>query len=152
MPLPITVSCFSKIQIDHTILIPAHLGSPRQRAVKYCLFHTLYEGLFVALGLSGVIPAGHFVITDGLSHAFNYAALGWVMLMAFLYITGAVIYAARVPERIWPGRFDIWVSRVQSILAVFELMCLQCAGFVPCSESLWCIHTHTGMGWDGLHW
>jgi len=76
------------------------------------VFCLLYKGLFVALGLSGVIPAGHFVITDGLSHAFNYAALGWVILMAFLYIIGAVIYAARVPERIWPGRFDIWVGDV----------------------------------------
>ena len=66
----------------------------------------------MALGLSGVIPGGHFVITDGLSHAFNYAALGWIILMAFLYISGAVIYAARIPERIWPGYFDIWVSRL----------------------------------------
>ena len=24
MPLPLTVSCFSKIQIDFTILVPAH--------------------------------------------------------------------------------------------------------------------------------
>ena len=34
MPLPLTVSCFSKIQIGFTFLVPAHLGSPRQRAVK----------------------------------------------------------------------------------------------------------------------
>jgi len=34
MPLPLTVSCFSKIQISFTFLVPAHLGSPRQRAVK----------------------------------------------------------------------------------------------------------------------
>jgi len=34
MPLPLTVSCFSKIQIGFTILVPAHLGSPGQRAVK----------------------------------------------------------------------------------------------------------------------
>jgi len=34
MPLPLTVSCFSKIQIDFTFLVPAHLGSPGQRAVK----------------------------------------------------------------------------------------------------------------------
>ena len=27
MPLPLTVSCFSKIQIGFTFLIPAHLGS-----------------------------------------------------------------------------------------------------------------------------
>ena len=34
MPLPLTVSCFSKIQIGFTFLVPAHLGSPRKRAVK----------------------------------------------------------------------------------------------------------------------
>ena len=34
MPLPLTVSCFSKIQIGFTFLVPAHLGSPGQSAVK----------------------------------------------------------------------------------------------------------------------
>ena len=34
MPLPLTVSCFSKIQIGFTFLVLAHLGSPGQRAVK----------------------------------------------------------------------------------------------------------------------
>ena len=34
MPLPLTVSCFSKIRIGFTFLVPAHLGSPGQRAVK----------------------------------------------------------------------------------------------------------------------
>ena len=34
MPLPLTVSCFSKIQIGFTFLVLAHLGSPRKRAVK----------------------------------------------------------------------------------------------------------------------
>jgi len=39
MPLPLTVSCFSKIQIGFTILVPAHLGSPGKRAVKrVCVF------------------------------------------------------------------------------------------------------------------
>ena len=32
MPLPLTVSCFSKIQISFTFLVPAHPGSPGQRA------------------------------------------------------------------------------------------------------------------------
>jgi len=32
-PLPLTVSCFSKIQIGFTFLVPAHPGSPGQRAV-----------------------------------------------------------------------------------------------------------------------
>ena len=34
MPLPPTVSCFSKIQIGFTFLVPAHLGSPGKRSVK----------------------------------------------------------------------------------------------------------------------
>ena len=34
MPLPLTVSCFNKIQIGFTFLVPAHLGSPGKRAVK----------------------------------------------------------------------------------------------------------------------
>jgi len=35
MPLPLTVSCFSKIQIGFTFLVLAHLGSPGKRAVKW---------------------------------------------------------------------------------------------------------------------
>ena len=35
MPLLLTVSCFSKFQMGFTFLLLAHLGSPRQRAVKW---------------------------------------------------------------------------------------------------------------------
>ena len=34
MPLPLTVSCFSEIQIGFTFLVSAHPGSPGKRAVK----------------------------------------------------------------------------------------------------------------------
>ena len=34
MPLPLTVSCFSEIQIGIAFLVPAHPGSPGKRAVK----------------------------------------------------------------------------------------------------------------------
>jgi len=34
MPLPLTVSCFSKIHIGFDFLVPAHLSSPGKRAVK----------------------------------------------------------------------------------------------------------------------
>jgi len=34
MPLPLSVSCSSKIQIGFTFLVPAYLGTPRKRAVK----------------------------------------------------------------------------------------------------------------------
>ena len=34
MTLPLTVSCFSKIQTGFTFLLPAQPGSPGQRAIK----------------------------------------------------------------------------------------------------------------------
>jgi len=34
MPLSLTVSCFSKIQIGFIFLVPAHPGIPGKRAVK----------------------------------------------------------------------------------------------------------------------
>ena len=34
MPLPLTISCSSKIQIGFTFLVPAHPGSPERTAVK----------------------------------------------------------------------------------------------------------------------
>ena len=43
MLLPLTVSCFSKIQIGFIFLVPAHLGSPGKRAVKWvCVCGSMY--------------------------------------------------------------------------------------------------------------
>jgi len=47
MQLPLTVSCFSEIQIGFTFLVPAHPGSPGQRAVKrvcVCVCVSAFEG------------------------------------------------------------------------------------------------------------
>jgi len=41
MPLPLTVSCFSKIQIGFTFLVPAHPGSSGRRAVKWVCVCTI---------------------------------------------------------------------------------------------------------------
>ena len=43
MPLPLTVSCSSKIQIGFTFLVLAHPGRPRQRAVKGVCVCILYD-------------------------------------------------------------------------------------------------------------
>jgi len=37
MPLPLTVSCFIKIQIGFTFLVPAYLGSPGKGALNVCV-------------------------------------------------------------------------------------------------------------------
>jgi len=53
VPLPLTVSCFSKIQIGFTFLVPAHLGSPRQRAVKWVCVVYYFSSMFSYLVLVG---------------------------------------------------------------------------------------------------
>ena len=60
MPLPLTVSCYSKIQIGFTFLVLAHPGSPRKRAVKrmcVCMCVSLLTYAFSALMLLPVIWA-----------------------------------------------------------------------------------------------
>lgn len=74
-------------------------------------FRVVRAGMFIALGLSGLIPALHYILVFGSYKAFNVGALGWLILMAILYITGACLYAARIPERLFPGKFDIWVTK-----------------------------------------
>ena len=47
MSLPLTVYCSSKIQIGFTFLVPAHPGSPGQRAVKWvCVCVCVYWHIF----------------------------------------------------------------------------------------------------------
>ena len=49
MPLPLTVSCFSKIQIGFAFLVLVHPGSLGQRAVKWvcvcvlCCYSLLFQ-------------------------------------------------------------------------------------------------------------
>ena len=43
--LPLTVSCFSKIQIGFTFLVLAHPGNPGQRAVKWVCVSVLLPHL-----------------------------------------------------------------------------------------------------------
>ena len=57
MPLPLTVFCFSKIQVGLTFLVPAHLGSPRKGPLNGCVCVCI---VFV-----------HFNICILLQHKFN---------------------------------------------------------------------------------
>lgn len=68
------------------------------------------SGVFMGLGLSGIVPTMHFTIEEGFVKATTVGQMGWFYLMGAMYITGAGLYAARIPERYFPGKCDIWVS------------------------------------------
>ena len=57
MPLSLSVSCFRKIQIGFTFLVPAHLGSPGKRAVK----RVCVVCVSVTAGNSTTIPPIHMI-------------------------------------------------------------------------------------------
>jgi len=76
-------------------------------------FRWLRAGVFMTFGLSGIVPAIHYLITEGFFIAVYEASLGWLALMGLLYVIGAVFYAFRVPERFFPGKFDIWFQSHQ---------------------------------------
>lgn len=86
-------------------------------------YRPLRAGLYVALGLSGVIPAVHYVSVNSFLTAIQGGGLGWMILMAVLYISGAVLYAIRIPERFFPGKCDIWFQSHQ----IFHVLVLAAA-------------------------
>ncbi|RAH80862.1 Hly-III related protein, partial [Aspergillus japonicus CBS 114.51] len=74
--------------------------------------------MFIVLGLSAVFPCVHGVVKFGVRQMNNQIGLFWVILQGSLYISGAFIYAIQLPERLYPGAFDIWMSSHQ----IFHLM------------------------------
>jgi len=69
MPLPLTISCSSKIQIGFTILVPAHLGSLGPRAVKrVCVLYASHVLPQIKLGHESLLQRAHempFSVTAG---------------------------------------------------------------------------------------
>jgi len=68
---------------------------------------------FVSLGLFGVFPVGHAIISRGWETLDNELGFSWLLLSAAFYLTGALIYAKRIPERWFPGKFDYYFASHQ---------------------------------------
>ena len=63
--------------------------------------------VFLVLGLSAVVPVAHVVQLYGYTTITETMGLRFLILSGALYVVGAGLYAARVPERFAPGRFDM---------------------------------------------
>ncbi|CAG8632524.1 17034_t:CDS:2 [Gigaspora rosea] len=77
---------------------------------EYRWFRT---GLFVSMGLSAIIPLAHALIIYGFELSVKVISLKWIIVMGVFYLTGAFIYGSRIPERWFPGKFDIYGSSHQ---------------------------------------
>ena len=94
MPLPLTVSCFSKIQTGFTFMVPAHLGSPGQRAVKrVCVCVCMLFNMFLCYGYlpesfmeSVIVPVVKCKSGD-LSDVNNYRAITIYTAVSKLFVS-----------------------------------------------------------------
>ncbi|KAG2139461.1 hemolysin-III related-domain-containing protein [Suillus cothurnatus] len=81
------------------IVLNPEYAKPTHRGARTCVF--------IGLGLSAVVPVAHLLVSHGPSKLFSEMGFGWLLASGGLYITGALIYANRIPERLAPGKFDL---------------------------------------------
>jgi len=98
MPLPLVVSCFSKIQIG-TFLVPAHLGSPGQGAVKrVCVCPFVDE-------VSQCKSSGHLSTIKGLNTvSAQFLWCDWCLCFRFTALQKNVEKEKEWPSTPWTNR------------------------------------------------
>jgi len=71
-------------------------------------YRLIRSGLFLILSLIELIPIGYGLIKYESDIVFNYLSFVYVTVGSLLYCIGLVLYAKRIPEKYYPGLFDIW--------------------------------------------
>ncbi|CEL51619.1 ADIPOR-like receptor SPBC12C2,09c OS=Schizosaccharomyces pombe (strain 972 / ATCC 24843) GN=SPBC12C2.09c PE=3 SV=1 [Rhizoctonia solani AG-1 IB] len=81
--------------------------------------------VFLALGLTAIVPVLHGLRLYGFSRLRQEMGLLWLLGSGVLYVTGALIYASRMPERWHPGRFDYFGASHQifHVCVVLAALC-----------------------------
>ena len=64
--------------------------------------------MYAGLGLSAVVFVVHGILLHGWTVQNRRMSVDWMGLMALFNLTGAVIYAARVPEKLRPLEYDFY--------------------------------------------
>ena len=77
--------------------------------------------MFIAFGLSALLPIGYGIYRYGFEASVHRCGFWYVVGEGVGYITGAVLYALRIPERFRPGKFDIW-GHSHQIFHVFVVL------------------------------
>ena len=63
-------------------------------------YRVLRTSVFVTLALVSALPIIHFIIQNGMAHSIAKGGLIHLLSMGGLYLLGAFLYAARIPERL----------------------------------------------------
>ncbi|KAL7268933.1 hypothetical protein RUND412_008421 [Rhizina undulata] len=107
---------------------------PAFRTPKYRPFRA---SMFVGMGLSAILPVFHGLEVFGVEALQARMGLNWVLLQGSLYVLGAGIYAARMPERWTPGKYDLYGSSHQIFhFLVVAAACSHLVGLVKAFDYL----------------
>ncbi|KIW20025.1 hypothetical protein PV08_00600 [Exophiala spinifera] len=68
---------------------------------------------FILTALSGFAPIIHGLFLYGWNEMLIRSGMQYYLLEGLVYGIGAFFFLTRVPESIWPGSFDIWLSSHQ---------------------------------------
>ena len=128
MPLPLTVSCFSKVQIGFTFLVPAHPDSPGKSAVKrvcMCIPHDKHNQNINCCSALCVFIGCLFMSKGGECLAQNYWTAGYDPVNDLSEIWTAV-HTEIVCRRIIPSAVGAILSisaatGVEQLLLLFKL-------------------------------
>ena len=75
-------------------------------------FRPLRIIVFILFSLFSGVPTLHFMILNG-PESLGQLSMHYMKVMMLMYLTGAFFYTSRVPERLCPGKFDIWFQSHQ---------------------------------------
>jgi adiponectin receptor len=121
--------CHPHLQLLYSIMIVS-LGSAAAYTVLAQKFSSpayrpIRTSVFIALGLSAIFPVTHILAMYGHETVSRTMGLHYLVAGGILYIVGACMYMARIPERFSPGKFDLFGASHQifHILILFAAFC-----------------------------
>eukprot|EP00758_Cryptobia_borreli_P018005 Tbor_TRINITY_DN6307_c0_g1::TRINITY_DN6307_c0_g1_i1::g.17817::m.17817/K07297/ADIPOR; adiponectin receptor len=74
-------------------------------------FDVFRLGLFICTGGVGIFPLFH--VRYIMPAAQSTIVVQGIALMLLMYLIGVIVYILKIPERLCPGRFDIWLHSHQ---------------------------------------
>jgi len=140
MPLPLTVSCFSKIQTGFTFLVPAHPDCPRKRPLNGCV---LCSNCLIKLFFF-IVVLGQFLVHYYDSFKFTYSPRK-------LYMPAISLPMLQMTTRIYDH--NSWILYITTYVTVILHMLLKLNVVRPVASSshraisISVIHGSTHIDW-----
>lgn len=97
-------------------------------------FRVVRALFFIAFGFFAIFPVPHLLIINGWYRL--WPVFVGLTLMGVLYVTGAAFYSSRIPERFFPGKFDVGVCNLASSHVIWHWLTIAAAliQFITCVE------------------